>query len=103
LARAGVFQIRPLVLVYGVLSGLLYGLILNLWSIVGFFHPQDAAQFLALFAAAVPLDALHGVATAIFLGIAYYPWRNKLERVKLKYGFGESVRQASDPDAPQHV
>ena len=90
LAQAGAFQRRPVVLAYGVASGLVYGLILNLWSIVGFFHPQDAAQFVALFAAAVPLDIIHGVATAIFLAIVYYPWHRKLMRVKRKYGFGEA-------------
>lgn len=91
LAQTGAFQKRPLVLAYGVVSGLLYGLILNLWSIVGFFHPQDVAQFFALFAAAIPLDVIHGVATAVFLAIVYYPWHRKLERVKRKYGFGESA------------
>ena len=90
LAQAGAFQRRPVVLAYGVASGLVYGLILNLGSIVGFFHPQDAAQFVALFAAAVPLDIIHGVATAIFLAIVYYPWHRKLMRVKRKYGFGEA-------------
>lgn len=90
LAQSGVFHHRGLVLVYGFLSGLLYGLILNLWSIVGFFHPQDAAQLIALLLAAAPLDAIHGLATALFLAVLFYPWQRKLERVKLKYGFGES-------------
>lgn len=85
----GAFKRRPVLLAYGVAAGLLYGFILNLWSIVGFFHPQDAAQFIALWAAAVPLDVIHGVATAIFLSIAYYPWHRKFERLKRKYGFGE--------------
>jgi len=103
LAQAGAFERRPLLLVYGVASGLLYGFILNMWSIVGFFHPQDAAQFLALLAAAVPLDVLHGVATAIFLFIVYYPWHRKFERVKRKYGFGESPAGRFDRthDAPR--
>lgn len=90
LASVGLFERRPLVLVYGFASGLLYGFVLNLWSIVGFFHPQDLAQAIALFAAAAPLDALHGAATVAFLAVIYYPWQRKLERVKRKYGFGET-------------
>lgn len=97
LEHMGVFRHRPLLLAYGVASGLLYGLVINLWSIVGFFHPQDAAQFIALMAAAVPLDVLHGAATALFLSVAYYPWHRKFERLKRKYGFGEDRPWASPP------
>ncbi|MBQ6395526.1 MAG: ECF transporter S component [Atopobiaceae bacterium] len=87
---AGVFRRRPFILAYGFLSGLIYGLVLNLWSILGFFHPNSFAQLVSLLAAAIPLDALHGVSTAVFLAILYYPWARKLERVKRKYGFGGS-------------
>ncbi len=71
---------------YGFVSGPLYGVVLNLWSIVGFYHPQTAAQFIAVYAAAVPFDMMHGVATVVFLLALYAPWRRKLERVKRKYG-----------------
>lgn len=71
---------------FGFISGFLYGLILNLWSIVGFYHPQDAVQFIAIYAAALPFDVMHGVATVAFLLALYAPWRRKLERVKRKYG-----------------
>ncbi len=71
---------------YGFLSGLLYGFVLNLWSIVGFYHPQDVAQFLLIYASALPFDIVHGVVTVVFLLVLYAPWRRKLERVRRKYG-----------------
>ena len=72
--------------IYGFISGPLYGVILNLWSIVGFYHPQDALQFALVYAAALPFDIMHGVATVVFLLALYAPWHRKLERVKRKYG-----------------
>lgn len=72
--------------IYGFVSGPLYGVILNLWSIIGFYHPQDALQFALVYAAALPFDIVHGVATVVFLLALYAPWHRKLERVKRKYG-----------------
>ena len=85
-ARKGrkVLRLVPLV-VWGLLSGFLYGLVLNVWSIIGFYHPEGLAQMLIVYAAAVPFDAVHGVATAFFLVVLYRPWMRKLERVKRKY------------------
>lgn len=70
---------------YGFASGFGYGFILNLWSIVGFFHPQDAVQLAAVYAAALPFDAMHAVATVAFLAALYTPWRRKLARIRRKY------------------
>lgn len=74
----------PLVL-YGLFSGYLYGLIINLWSIIGFYHPQDITQAVILYAAAVPFDTVHGIATVFFLIVLFGPWTRKIERIKRKY------------------
>ena len=86
LARTPLFKHQMPVYAYGFLSGLLYGFILNLWSIIGFFHPETFVQVLAVYAAAFPLDILHGVATVAFLIALYLPWRRKLVRICAKYG-----------------
>lgn len=87
IAQTGAFRKSSACLyAYGFVSGLMYGVILNLWSIIGFFHPQDFGQFVAVYAAALPFDVVHGVATVVFLLALYAPWRRKLERVKRKYG-----------------
>lgn len=79
-----IFGFVPLV-AWGFISGILYGLVLNLWSIFGFYHPETLAQALVIYAAALPLDILHGVSTALFLVVLYRPWMRKLLRVKRKY------------------
>ena len=71
--------------VFGFVSGPLYGLVLNSWSIIGFYHPQNVAQAALVYAAALPFDVAHGVSTVVFLAVLYAPWHRKLERVRLKY------------------
>ena len=84
--RASIILAASPLYLYGFISGPLYGVILNLWSIIGFYHPQDALQFALAYAAALPFDIVHGVATVVFLLALYAPWHRKLERVRRKYG-----------------
>lgn len=86
LAQAGLFRSKAVLLGYGFLSGPLYGVALNLWSIVGFYHPETLAQAALVYAAALPFDVIHGVATAVFLLALYPSWQRKLSRVKRKFG-----------------
>lgn len=86
LARSRLFSHTAGVCAYGFLACLGYGFILNLWSILGFFHPRTAAEALAVYAAALPFDIAHGVATIAFLLLLYVPWRRKIARIKVKYG-----------------
>ena len=88
LTHAGAFKARPAVYVYGFASGLLYGIILNLWSILGFYHPETLSEAMIIWGAAVPLDIIHGVATVVFLKLLWAPWHRKLERLKTVYDLG---------------
>lgn len=74
--------------IYGFLACLMYGFILNAWSILSFYHAQASglAGIVAVYATALPFDILHGVATVVFLVALYAPWGKKLKRIKLKYG-----------------
>lgn len=90
-APANLVDCHPsVVYAYGFLSCLGYGFILNAWSILSFFHAQASgvAGILAVYAAALPFDVLHGVATVAFLLALYAPWRRKLARVRRKFGLG---------------
>lgn len=74
--------------IYGFVACLMYGFILNAWSILSFFHAQASgiAGILAVYATALPFDILHGIATVIFLVALYAPWHRKLKRIKRKFG-----------------
>ena len=85
LARAGAFE-RPWALyVYGFASGLIYGLILNLWSFIGFYHPETLAQLVLIWLPAIPYDLTHSISTVVFLLLIWVPWRRKLQRLKVAY------------------
>ena len=86
LARAGAFERPWAVYAFGFASGLLYGLVMNLWSLLGFFHPQTLADALVVWAAALPLDLIHSAATVAFLALLWTPWHRKLTRLKTVYG-----------------
>lgn len=91
LAQAGLFgrgenRLRNRVgsaglLAYGFVSSVAYGWILNAWSILGFLHTGLGFNLLAVYAASLPFDIAHGVATVIFLAALYVPWRRKLKRI----------------------
>lgn len=83
--KTRVFDSVPAVCVYGFVSALGYGLIINVWSIAAFYHPQDMVQLLAVYAAALPFDIAHGVSTMVFLLALYAPWKRKLLRMRAKY------------------
>lgn len=89
LADRGWLDKTPVLCVYGLLSGLLYGALLNGWYVVGFVHPLTWSAVLFAFGMALPFDALHGAATVTFLLALYAPWRRKLERIKRKHALAE--------------
>ena len=85
LAPKGVFDKTPVLLTFGFLSAMLYGLLLNGWYVIGFVRPITLPSTLAAYAAGFPLDCVHGVATVVFLSALYIPWRRKLERISTKF------------------
>lgn len=73
-------------LVWGFASGLLYGLLLNSWYVLGYVRPLAWQPVLAAFAAGLPLDVVHGAATAGFLALIWVPWGRSIRRVVATYG-----------------
>lgn len=92
LAYAGAFDradgtVRmPALLAYGFASGLLYGVVINAYDIIGFVRPLTWAGAVARLATAVPFDITHGLATCVFLAALYKPWCRRINRVVVKYG-----------------
>ncbi len=85
MASRGWLNKRPVLITWGFMSAMLYGLILNGWYVIGFVHPITWQSVAMAYAAGFPLDCVHGVATVIFLVALYLPWKRKLERIKRKY------------------
>lgn len=75
----------PALLVYGAVSGLLYGAVVNAYDIIGFVQPLTLAGAIARLSSAVPFDLMHSFATCVFLAALYGPWTRRIERVVRKY------------------
>ncbi len=85
LAERGLFEHRGVLYGYGLASGLIYGLVLNGWHVVGFVSPLTPASALAAFAAGLPFDIAHGISTAAFLLLIWVPWGKRIERTVRAY------------------
>ena len=85
LADAGAFERRGVLATYGFASGMLFGLLMNTWTLAGFVQPVTWPVAVGVYVAALPFDLVHSVATVGFLLVIYVPWRKKLMRVKEKF------------------
>lgn len=91
LAHAGAFRrasgsVRTsALLAYGAASGLLYGVIINAYDVIGFVQPLTVAGAIARVSAAVPFDLTHSAATCVFLAALYVSWTRRIDRVARKY------------------
>ena len=77
---------RWLLVLYGVLAGVAYSLVMDVWAVL--WHSNDFSWSLygAAVVAALPHMILYAVSNFIFLWFMKKPFGDKLERVKKKYG-----------------
>lgn len=73
--------------VFGFISAFfIYGGIVDMWTIFGFYGEPSIKVFLMVYGAAAGFNFFHGIATAVFLLILVIPMKKKLDRIKIKYG-----------------
>lgn len=77
---------RLILCIYGLISAfLIYGLIMNLETVIMYPGPVTSKRVLAVYAAGLPFDCIHGLATYVFLFFIYHPFVEKINRIKMKY------------------
>jgi uncharacterized membrane protein len=87
------WQKRLSLSIFGVLAVLvIYGGIMNAASVLISQPRPRAAMFAAAFVTGFPLDLIHGAATAFFLWLLALPLLEKLDRVRVKYGWNDAPR-----------
>lgn len=80
-------QKRAFLCVFGFLAAvLIYGVIMNLSSVVLSQGRLNAAMIKTVLLTGLPFDLIHATATAVFLWFLSTPMMEKLRRVKQKYG-----------------
>lgn len=73
---------------YGFLSiFFIYGLIMNPASLLMFSAQITPETLLAIYISGAPMDLIHAISTVVFLAVLAKPFLEKLERLKVKYGF----------------
>jgi len=77
---------RVLLLVYGFLSGVVYSVIMDAWTVLWYNQSLDLTLYLTALGTALPYTIMYSVSNVIFLLLFAKPFGEKLERVKLKYG-----------------
>ncbi len=88
---AGVFakwlkKNKPLLLISGVLAGVFYSLLMDIWSVVWAGGDFSMQLYVAAILTALPHTLLYSASNFIFLFFCAKPFGEKLERVKIKYG-----------------
>lgn len=77
---------RALLLIYGVLSGVMFSLMMDVWTVLWVGGGFDWGLYAASAVTALPYTALYAVSNFVFLFFLAKPFGEKLERVKRKYG-----------------
>lgn len=75
-----------LLLVYGVLAGIMYSLVMDIWTVIWYDGSFRSELYFTALVTAIPHTIMYSVSNFIFLWFASKSFGEKLERVKIKYG-----------------
>lgn len=77
---------RILLGVYGIISGVLFSLLMDVWTVLWWDGSFTLTRYLAATVSAVRFTVVYAVSNVIFLLLLQKPIGKKLERIKDKYG-----------------
>lgn len=77
---------KALLLLYGVISGIIFSFIMDIWTVLWYSSGFDMELYGASLKAAIPHTILYAVSNLIFLYVLAKPFGDKFTRIKIKYG-----------------
>jgi energy-coupling factor transporter ATP-binding protein EcfA2/uncharacterized membrane protein len=78
---------RVVLIIFGVVATfVIYGGIVDLWTILAMTSQPTIQTVIGVYTAAIPFNAIHALATAIFLFLLARPMTSKVHRIRVKYG-----------------
>ena len=77
---------RVLLLLYGVLAGVAFSAVMDVWSVLWASGALHVEGYTAALITALPHTALYAASNVIFLAVFAKPIGDKLQRIKIKYG-----------------
>ena len=75
-----------LLLAYGVLAGIIYSAVMDVWTVIWYDGTFRSELYFASLVTAIPHTVMYAVSNFIFLWFMAKPFGEKLERIKIKYG-----------------
>lgn len=92
-AKRGLLD-KPLFLcVFGVLSGVAYSFIMDIWTVLSMNGAFSGGMWISAIVSAAPVTAVYCVSNVVFLLVLNKPLGRRLERIKLKAGIGEGRKK----------
>ena len=79
-------QHKWLLLLYGVMAGIFYSAVMDVWTVLWYDGSFRVELYFASLVTAIPHTIMYAVSNFIFLWFTAKPFGDKLERVKIKYG-----------------
>lgn len=77
---------RVFLLLYGGISGILYSLLLDVWTVLWYNGGFNLTLYKAAIITSAPHTLLYAVSNVLFLFILYPSFSSRLKRIKIKYG-----------------
>ena len=77
---------RGLLLLYGLIAGIAYSFIMDIWTVLWYNEGLSLTLYLSAIASALPHTLLYAASNIIFLALFADTYREKIERIKIKYG-----------------
>lgn len=77
---------RWLLLLYGLVSGVVYSLLMDVWTVLWVDGGFQGGMYRSVILAALPHTALYALSNVVFLWLLAKPIGEKLERIRIKYG-----------------
>ena len=86
LLAAPLRQKKMLLLLYGLLAGIGYSMIMDVWTVLWYGQGFNGTLYLAALATALPHTVLYAASNVIYLALLARPFGEKLNRLRVKYG-----------------
>ena len=77
---------RVLLALYGVLAGVAYSMLMDVWTVLWYNNGLNGQMYLAAVVTALPYTVSYAVSNVLFLLLLGKPIGRKLQRVRMKYG-----------------
>lgn len=77
---------KILLLIFGVLSGIAFSMVMDIWTVLWYNDGFDIALYLSAMVTALPHTILYSISNFMFLFYLSKPFGDKLQRIKIKYG-----------------